>query len=216
MSLIGKIKELFKHKPKPFYSTISLQNYVDLQRIISEEADDYTKMQGVVKVVKGVDIDTMPIQEAHRIMDEVTEQLQQPLQYDDIRDTYKFGDYTCTVTDADNMTMGQFMDYQSLLKEGVNKHLVEILSVLLVPKGSKYSDGTYDLIALRKHIASSPVDYCISVVPFVQRLFVKSLKASLRYSGNLILMDEKMTWKQKMERFRQIMKAEMTLDSSLM
>lgn len=111
--------------------------------------------------------------------------------------------------------MGQFMDYQSLLKEGVNKHLVEILSVLLVPKGSKYSDGTYDLIALRKHIASSPVDYCISVVPFVQRLFVKSLKASLRYSGNLILMDEKMTWKQKMERFRQIMKAEMTLDSSL-
>lgn len=216
MSLIGKIKALFKHKPKLFYSTISLQNYVDLQRIISEEADDYTKMQGVVRIVKGKDIDTLPIQEAQRLMEEVTEQLQQPLQYDDIRDTYKFGDYTCTVTDADNMTMGQFMDYQSLLKEGVNKHLVEILSVLLVPKGSKYSDGTYDLIALRKHIASSPVDYCISVVPFVQRLFVKSLKASLRYSGNLILMDEKMTWKQKMERFRQIMKAEMTLDSSLM
>lgn len=216
MSLIGKIKGLFKRKKKGFYSTISLQNYVDLQRIISEEEDDYTKMQGVVRIVKGKDIDTLPIQEAHRIMDEVTEQLQQPLQYDDIHDTYKFGDYTCTVTDADNMTMGQFMDYQALLKEGVNKHLVEILSVLIVPKGSKYSDGTYDLIALRKHIASSPVDYCISVVPFVQRLFVKSLKASLRYSGNLILMDEKMTWKQKMEKFRQIMKAEMTLDSSLM
>lgn len=216
MNLIGKIKALFKRKPKPFYSTISLQDYVYLQRIISEEADDYVKMQGVVRIIKGVDIDTLPIQEAQRLMEEVTEQLQQPLQYDDIRDTYKFGDYTCTVTDADNMTMGQFMDYQSLLKEGVNKHLVEILSVLLVPKGSKYSDGTYDLIALRKHIASSPVDYCISVVPFVQRLFVKSLKASLRYSGNLILMDEKMNWKQKMERFRQIMKAEMTLDSSLM
>lgn len=167
MSLISKIKGLFKRKPKPFYSTISLQDYVDLQRIISEEADDYTKMQGVVRIVKGKDIDTLPIQEAHRLMDEVTEQLQQPLQYDDIRDTYKFGDYTCTVTDADNMTMGQFMDYQSLLKEGVNKHLVEILSVLLVPKGSKYSDSTYDIIALRKHIASSPVDYCISVVPFV-------------------------------------------------
>lgn len=216
MSLIGKIKGLFKRKPKGFYSTISLQNYVDLQRIISEEVDDYVKMQGVVRIVKGKDIDTLPIQEAQRLMEEVTEQLQQPLQYDDIRDTYKFGDYTCIVTDADNMTMGQFMDYQTLLKEGVNKHLVEILSVLLVPKGSKYSDGTYDLIALRKHIASSPVDYCISVVPFVQRLFVKSLKASLRSSGNLILMDEKMTWKQKMERFRQIMKAEMTLDSSLM
>ena len=216
MNLIGKIKALFKRKEKQFYSTISLQNYVDLQRIISEEGDDYVKMQGVVKVVKGVDIDTLPIQEAHRIMDEVTEQLQQPLQYDEIRETYKFGDYKCTVTDADDMTMGQFMDYQSLLKEGVNTHLVEILSVLLVPKGSKYSDGTYDLIALRKHIASSPVDYCISVVPFVQRLFVKSLKASLRSSGNLILMDEKMTWKQKMEKFRQIMKAEMTLDSSLM
>lgn len=76
MSLIGKIKALFKRKPEPFYSTISLQNYVDLQRIISEEADDYTKMQGVVRIVKGVDIDTLPIQEAHRIMDEVTEQLQ--------------------------------------------------------------------------------------------------------------------------------------------
>lgn len=202
MSLIGKIKGLFKRKKKSFYSTISLQDYVDLQRIISEEVDDYAKMQGVVRIVKGKDIDTMPIQEAHRLMDEVTEQLQQPLEYDDIRDTYKFGDYTCTVTDADNMTMGQFMDYQSLLKEGVNKHLVEILSVLLVPKGSKYSDGTYDLIALRKHIASSPVDYCISVVPFVQRLFVKSLKASLRSSGNLILMDEKMTWKQKIQKFR--------------
>lgn len=216
----GIVKKLItlvtKRKEKQFYSTISLQNYVDLQRIISEEADDYAKMQGVVRIVKGVDIDTLPIQEAHRLMEEVTEQLQQPLQYDDIRDTYKFGDYTCVVTNADDMTMGQFMDYQSLLKEGVNKHLVEILSVLLVPKGSKYSDGTYDLIALRKHIASSPVDYCISVVPFVQRLFVESLRRSLRSSGNLILMDEKMTWKQKMEKFRQIMKAEMTLDSSLM
>ena len=216
MNLIGKIKRLFKRKPKSFYSTISLQDYVDLQRIISEEADDYAKMQGVVRIVEGKDIDTLPIQEAQRLMEEVTEQLQQPLQYDEVRDTYKFGDYKCVVTDADSMTMGQFMDYQALLKEGVNEHLVEILSVLLVPKGSKYSDGTYDLIALRKHIASSPVDYCISVVPFVQRLFVKSLKASLRYSGNLILMDEKMTWKQKMEKFRQIMKAEMTLDSSLM
>ena len=216
MNLIGKIKRLFKRKPKSFYSTISLQDYVDLQRIISEEADDYAKMQGVVRIVEGKDIDTLPIQEAQRLMEEVTEQLQQPLQYDEVRDTYKFGDYKCVVTDADSMTMGQFMDYQALLKEGVNEHLVEILSVLLVPKGSKYSDGTYDLIALRKHIASSPVDYCISVVPFVQRLFVKSLKASLRSSGNLILMDEKMTWKQKMEKFRQIMKAEMTLDSSLM
>lgn len=216
MSLIGKIMALFKRKPKGFYSTISLQQYVDLQRIISEEVDDYVKMQGVVRIVKGKDIDTLPIQEAQRLMEEVTEQLQQPLQYDDIHETYKFGNYTCVVTNADDMTMGQFMDYQSLLKEGVNKHLVEILSVLLVPKGSKYSDGTYDIIALRKHIASSSVDYCISVVPFVQRLFVKSLKASLRYSGNLILMDKKMTWKQKMQRFRQIMKAEMTLDSSLM
>lgn len=216
MNLIGKIKALFKRKQKSFYSTISLQQYADLQRIISEEVDDYVKMQGVVRIVKGVDIDTLPIQEAHRIMDEVTEQLQQPLQYDEIRDTYKFGDYTCVVTNADDMTMGQFMDYQSLLKEGVNTHLVDILSVLLVPKGSKYSDGTYDIIALRKHIASAPVDYCISVVPFVQRLFVRSLKASLRYSGNLILMDNKMTWKQKLQKFRQIMKAEMSLDSSLM
>ena len=105
MNLIGKIKALFKRKEKQFYSTISLQNYVDLQRIISEEGDDYVKMQGVVKVVKGVDIDTLPIQEAHRIMDEVTEQLQQPLQYDEIRETYKFGDYKCTVTDADDMIM---------------------------------------------------------------------------------------------------------------
>lgn len=106
MNLIGKIKALFKRKPKSFYSTISLQQYADLQRIISEEADDYVKMQGVVRIVKGVDIDTLPIQEAHRIMDEVTEQLQQPLQYDEIRETYKFGDYKCVVTDADNMTMG--------------------------------------------------------------------------------------------------------------
>lgn len=64
MNLIGKIKRLFKRKPKSFYSTISLQDYVDLQRIISEEADDYAKMQGVVRIVEGKDIDTLPIQEA--------------------------------------------------------------------------------------------------------------------------------------------------------
>lgn len=106
MSLIGKIKGLFKRKKKGFYSTISLQDYVDLQRIISEEVDDYAKMQGIVRIVKGKDIDTMPIQEAQLLMEEVTEQLQQPLEYDDIRDTYKFGKYKCVVTDADNMTMG--------------------------------------------------------------------------------------------------------------
>lgn len=83
------------------------------------------------------------------------------------------------VADAAKITAGQFIDFQTLTRDaGWDKHLAEVLSCLLVPKGKTYGTG-YDLAdvqaAIRAHLS---VTDALSLLGF----FFGSLEASLRRS----------------------------------
>lgn len=68
-----------------------------------------------------------------------------------VANTYKICGWELdTVLAIDKMTVAQYIDYQTFVKD-VDKYLVEILSVFLIPKGHKYNEG-YDIIEVQKAI----------------------------------------------------------------
>lgn len=213
MRLIGKFKALFKRKPKSFYSTISVEQYSKLQQIITSDADDLTKMSKVVYIIKGVDIMNLPMYEAQELMNEVTEHLQTPLQYEEVKDVYVIGGVKCKITPMGELTISQFADYQELVKD-VNGNLAQILSVFLVPQGAKYNDGSYDYIAHLKAIKESPIGEVIGVVPFLRESLGRLFKKVLLSSAVALIYDKKLSLKKKREALKMLIRAEMETSAS--
>lgn len=50
----------------------------------------------------------------------------------------------------EEMTAAQFIDYQNYIKD-IDKNIVQLLSIFLIPKGHKYNDG-YDMLETQKII----------------------------------------------------------------
>lgn len=83
------------------------------------------------------------------------------------------------VADAAKITAGQFIDFQTLTRDaGWDKHLAEVLSCLLVPKGKTYGTG-YDIADVQAAIrAYLSVTDALSLLAF----FFASSEALLRRS----------------------------------
>ena len=85
------------------------------------------------------------------------------------------------VKDFAKITTAQYVDFQSLSKEG-DKCLVETLSTLLIPKGKKYMDG-YEIEDVRQAIRENlSVADVLSLSAFFLTKFVKSIKDFQTYS----------------------------------
>ena len=111
----------------------------------------------------------------------------------------------------DGLTAGQYIDFQTYTKAGHEDHIVEILSVVLVPKGHRYGDG-YEFAdvqaAIRQHL-------CVSDALAVLAFFFVALKdligSSLTYSRTLA---KRLKGKAAKEMLERIAAAEATLSTT--
>ena len=170
-------------------------------------------MAEVVRIVKGIDIMNLPMYEAQELMNEVTEHLQTPLQYEEVKDVYVIGGVKCKITPMEELTISQFMDYQELVKD-VSDNLAQILSIFLVPQGAKYNDGSYNYIAHLKAIKESPIGEVIGVVPFLRESLGRLFKKVLLSSAVALICDKKLTLKKKREALKMLIMAEMETSAS--
>lgn len=172
-------------------------------------------MTKVVYIIKGVDIMNLPMYEAQELMNEVTEHLQTPLQYEEVKDVYVINGVKCKITPMEELTISQFADYQELVKD-VNGNLAQILSIFLVPKGSKYNDGSYDYIAHLKAIKESPIGEVIGVIPFLRESLGKLFKKVLLSSAMALIYDKKLSLKKKREALKMLIRTEMETSASFL
>lgn len=69
-----------------------------------------------------------------------------------IAKTYRVGAFTLIpTTDIRKLTTAQYIDFQSFHSQGMDSHLPEILSCLLIPEGKHYNAG-YDILEVQKAI----------------------------------------------------------------
>ena len=98
-----------------------------------------------------------------------------------IANMYKIGGFELeTMLDVRKMTVAQYVDYQTFVKD-VDKYLIEMLSVFLIPKGMKYNEG-YDIVEVQRAIRDnlSIVD-AMSLSAFFLLWSQSLIKATLTY-----------------------------------
>lgn len=98
-----------------------------------------------------------------------------------IANMYKIGGFELeTMLDVRKMTVAQYVDYQTFVKD-VDKYLIEMLSVFLIPKGMKYNEG-YDIVEVQRAIRDnlSIVD-ALSLSAFFLLWSQSLIKATLTY-----------------------------------
>lgn len=77
------------------------------------------------------------------------------------------------IRNAEDMTTAQFIDFQSLQDgKGYDAHVVEMMSVFLVPDGHAYNDG-YDKEQVENDILELPLVEGLSIANFFMKRFTR-------------------------------------------
>ena len=87
----------------------------------------------------------------------------------------------CPFKDVSEMTTAQYIDYQSIIVEKFEEHLVELMSIILVPKGHIYNDG-YDSEKALEDIETLSVTEALGLADFFLKKYRRSLRRTLLYS----------------------------------
>lgn len=165
------------------WDNISVGEFIELRTIITDESRDAeSKKIAIAALLQGVTEDElldMPLAEAHEAF-ELAEQLNSRPKRARVRTIYRVGPWTLRATEAQEMSVAQWVDFQTYGRE-MEKHLVDILSVALVPEGKSYNDG-YDIEKLKVDITNKMmIPDALAVCFFFQRRWLKSMHRILTF-----------------------------------
>lgn len=190
---------------KKNWQQITINDYMELQDIIiREEAVDVEV--GIVALLCGVDEDQigdLSIIEYQRLRREAQFIANFPEVHNKAPKNITIGDAKYeVVTNMRKLTAAQYIDFQTYLKmgDGVN-NLPNLLSVFIVPKGSKYGDESYNIDKLKDDIKEYlPVTTAFEMCGFFQKTFLNSIK-------NILFCLELKMRKAKTEKEKEVKKA---------
>lgn len=136
------------------YNDLTIGKYQEIQAVLNGEiVDEYTTNIQLVSILSDMtedEVGSMGLTEYKALNQKLVFLTEMPVQKM-VADKYKIGGFELdTMLAVDKMTVSQYVDYQTFIKEP-DKYLVELLSIFLIPKGKKYNEG-YDIIEVQKAI----------------------------------------------------------------
>ena len=171
---------------KKNWQQISINDYMELQEIVNRE-DAVDVEVGIVALLCGVDEDEigkLPILEYQRLRREAQFIASFPEVHNKAPKIITIGDKKYEViTNMRKLTTAQYIDFQTYLKMGDGiDNLPNLLSVFILPKGSKYGDESYDVDKLKNDIKEYlPATTAFEMCGFFQKTFLNSIKNILFY-----------------------------------
>lgn len=171
---------------KKNWTQISISDYMELQEIINRE-DAVDVEIGLVALLCGVgeeEILDLPLPEYQRLRSEAQFIAQFPEVKNKAPKSVTIGDKKYDIiTNMRKLTTAQYIDFQTYLKLGDDvNNLPNLLSIFIIPKGSKYGDESYDLDKLKEDIKEYlPVVTAFEMCGFFQLTFLNSIKNILFY-----------------------------------
>ena len=168
------------------YNRLTLGQYMEIQEISRNESlEDIDKQVQILSILTGVAEDELlhlPIQEYKELV--LKSQFLNPdnINYHPIAKKYILGKFELIpCMDFRKLETCQYIDFQTYAPD-LDNHLVEFLSVILVPKGHRYNEG-YDILEVQKAIREEmSVSDGVSVAAFFLTWCRKSILDSLNYS----------------------------------
>ncbi len=168
------------------YKQLPVGLYLDICEASQDESmDELAKQVRILALLSGTTDDeilNMPIADYQRAV-VASDFLQREYQPSGrCASSYKVGGYDLRpFADWTKMTAAQFIDYQTYAGKGTEPHIVEIVSVVLVPAGKKYGDG-YDVADVQRAIRDNlSVADVLDIVAFFFSQYAAFLKDSLTY-----------------------------------
>lgn len=156
------------------WKDITVDQYISIMRILKDDTlGDKDKMYEICQICYSEDIRQLPINEALECAENINTLLSQEIKTSAVKNikSITFANTKFKVTQAEDITFGQFTDFQTLISQGYDK-IAELLSILLVPSGAKYNDGSYSIKEIVDDIRKLDVSTAYSLINF----FLNTLK----------------------------------------
>lgn len=168
------------------FNRLTLGQYQEIQEISGNESlEDIDKQVQILSVLTGVaeeEILHLPIQEYKELVVKAGFLNPENINYHPIAKKYILGGFELIpCRDFRKLETCQYIDFQTYAPD-LDNHLVEFLSVILVPKGHRYNEG-YDILEVQKAIREEmSVSDGVSLAGFFLIWCRKSIMDSLNYS----------------------------------
>lgn len=172
------------------FNKLTLGKYDEIKTISQDETlEEVDRVVGIISVLTDVseeEILHLPIHEFTELSSKIGFLSSEGFQGQRMAKQYKVGEWELIpVTDYRKLETCQYIDFKTYAGD-LDNHLVELLSVLLVPKGHRYNEG-YDILEVQQAIRDGmTVTDGISVVSFFLTLFKGLIKDSLDYSREMV------------------------------
>lgn len=167
------------------YNKLTLGKYEEIQGIAKDESlEELDKQVQIISILTGMAEDEilhLPISEYKELVAKSAFLDPENIKYHPVAKKYILGEYELIpVRDYRKLETGQYIDFQTYAPD-LDNHLVEFLSVILVPKGHRYNEG-YDIMEVQKVIREEmSVADGVSVAGFFLTWCKRSIKDSLNY-----------------------------------
>ena len=168
------------------YNRLTLGQYQEIQEISRNESlEDIDKQVQILSILTGVaeeEILHLPIQEYKELVVKSGFLNPENINYHPIAKKYILRKFELIPTrDFRKLETAQYIDFLTYAPD-LDNHLVEFLSVILVPKGHRYNEG-YDILEVQKAIREDmSVTDGVSLAGFFLISLRKSIEDSLNYS----------------------------------
>lgn len=128
------------------YKELTIDKYLQIRQLIDSNEEDINKQVILLSILTDLDeeeILNLKLDEYKQLNQQTDFLLEQP-KPNKIATTYKLGNYILEpMVDMRDVTTSQYIDFQTFIKDQ-DKYLVELLSIILIPKGKKYAQD-YDI-----------------------------------------------------------------------
>lgn len=166
------------------YKDLTLEKYLALREIDleQEEIDIQSEMLAILNDCTVDEILSLKLTEYHNLVNEMNFLLEEPKPLKKVPNEIKIGDKKYTVLrSARDMTAGQFIDYQTYIKDinTAEKNLPLLMTCFCIPKGKKY--GEYDFVEASNDMKQLPIEMVLGISAFFLRQSQKLINNTLTY-----------------------------------
>ena len=168
------------------FDKLKLGTFREIQEVQQQEGvEEIDKHISILSLLTGAseeDILHLPLPEFTELSSKARFLSAEGFRQRQVAKKYIVGDWELIpVLDYRKLITAQYIDFQSLGGD-MDAHMVELLSIILVPKGHRYNEG-YDILEVQKAIRDDmSVTDGVTVVGFFLISLDKSIKDMLSYS----------------------------------
>lgn len=169
---------------KTKWKDLTIRDVMQIQEIgelqMSSDDEKNLMVAALLAEIPYQDILNMGLDEVRTYMDNAAFLLEEPEHAKVKKHYYVNGNKYRLFKNAVEMTVAQYLDFQSVWRDGFDKRPAEMLSIFLVPAGHEYNDG-YDKDEVIEDMYDMPVVEGLGICDFFTKRFARLMRSALMF-----------------------------------